>query len=75
MSEVPKANQVPSAPMEVSMDSHQDAGKRKEAEAPQGKDKGKEKKKDSSKPAKKTSDTAISQPEQATDPGAPKAQA
>ena len=30
MSEVPKANQVPPAPMEISMDSHQDAGKRKE---------------------------------------------
>ena len=75
VSEVPKADQVPPAPVEASMDSHQDVGKRKEAEAPQGKDKGKEKKKDSSKPAKKTSDTAISQPEQATDPGAPKAQA
>ena len=57
------------------MDSHQDVGKGKEIEAPQGKDKGKEKKKDSSKPAEKASDTAISQPEQATDPGAPKAQA
>ena len=46
--------------MEVSMDSHQDAGKRKEAEALQGKDKGKDKKKDSSKPAEKASDTTIS---------------
>ena len=61
--------------MEASMDSHQDAGKGKEAEALQGKDKGKFKKKDSSKPAEKASNTAISQPEQATDPGAPKAQA
>ena len=75
MSEVPIADQVPPAPMEVPKDSCQDAGKGKEAEAPQGKDKGKEKKKDSSKPAEKASDTTISQPEQATDPEAPKAQA
>ena len=74
MSEVPKADQVPLALVEVSMDSHQDAGKRKEAEALQGKDKGKEKKKDSSKPVEKASDTDISQPKQAADPGAPKAQ-
>ena len=73
VSEVPKVDQVPPAPVEASMDSHQDAGKRKEAEALQGKDKGKDKKKDSSKPAEKASDTTISQPEQATDPGAPKA--
>ena len=75
MSEVPKADQVPLALVEASMDSHQDVGKGKEAEAPQGKDKGKEKNKDSSKPAEKASDIAISQPEQAADPGAPKAQA
>ena len=75
MSEVPKADQVLPAPMEASMDSLQDVGKGKEAEAPQGKDKGKDKKKDSSKPAKKALDTTISQPEQAADPGAPKAQA
>ena len=75
VSKVPKADQVPPAPVEASMDSHQDVGKGKEAEAPQGKDKGKEKKKDSSKPAEKASDTTISQPEQATDPEAPKAQA
>ena len=43
VSEVPIADQVPSAPVEVSMDSHQDAGKGKEAEALQGKDKGKDK--------------------------------
>ena len=55
------------------MDSFQDAGKGKKAEAPQGKDKGKDKKKDSSKPTEKASDTTISQPEQAADPGAPKA--
>ena len=34
-----------------------------------------EKKKDSSKPAEKASDTAISQPKQAADPGALKAKA
>ena len=55
VSEVPKADQVPPAPMEASTDSHQDAGKGKEAEALQGKDKGKDKKKDSSKPAEKDS--------------------
>ena len=49
------------------MDSHQDAGKGKEVETLQGKDKGKEKKKDIFKPAKRASDTTISQPEQATD--------
>ena len=75
MFEVPKADQVPPAPVEASMDSHQDAGKGKEAETFQGKDKGKEKKKDSSKPTEKASDTAISQPEQATDPGALQAKA
>ena len=75
MSKVPKADQVPPAPMEASMDSRQDAGKGKEAETLKGKDKGKEKKKDSSKPVEKASDTTISQPEQAADPGAPKAKA
>ena len=67
MSEVPIADQVPPALVEVSMDSRQDAGKGKEAEALQGKDKGKDK--------GKTSDTTISQPEQVADLGAPKAQA
>ena len=75
MSEVPKVDQVLPVPVEVSMDSHQDAGKGKGAETLQGKDKGKDKKKDSSKLAKKASDTTISQPEQAADPGAPKSQA
>ena len=65
VSEVPIADQVPPALVEVLMDSRQDAGKGKESEAPQGKDKGKG----------KASDTTISQPEQATDPGAPKAHA
>ena len=73
VSKVPKAEQVLPAPVEASMDSLQDVGKGKEAEAPQGKDKGKDKKKDSSKPTEKASDTTISQPEQAADPGAPKA--
>ena len=57
--------------METSIDSHQDAGKGKEAEAFQGKDKGKDK----DKGKRKASDTTISQPEQAADPAAPKAQA
>ena len=71
MSEVPIADQVPPTPMEVSMDSRQDAGKGKEAEALQGKDKGKDKDKGKGK----ASDTTISQPEQVVDPGALKAQA
>ena len=75
MSEVPKAGQVPPAPLEASIDSHQDIGKGKEAETLQGKDKGQDKKKDSSKPAEKASDTTISQPEQAADLGTPKAKA
>ena len=74
-SEVPKVNQVPPAPVEASMDSHQDAGKGKEAETLQGKDKGKDKKKDSSKPAEKASNTTTSQLEQAANPRAPKVKA
>ena len=68
-------DQVPPAPLEVSMDSHQDISKGKKAETLQGKDKGKDKKKDSSKSAENVSNTAISQPEQAADPRAPKAKA
>ena len=75
VSELPKVDQVPPAPLEVSIDSHQDTGKGKEAETFKGKDIGKDKKKNSSNPAKKASDTAISQPEQAADPGAPKTKA
>ena len=71
VSEVPKVDQVPLAPVEASMDSHQDAGKGKEAETLQGKDKGKDK----DKGKRKASDTTISQSEQVTDPGTPKAQA
>ena len=56
MSKVPKADQVPPAHVEASMDSHQDAGKGKEAEALQGKDKGKDKDKGKGK----ASDTTIS---------------
>ena len=63
VSEVPIADQVPPAPVEVSMDSCQDAGKGKETETSQGKDKGKG----------KASDTTVSQPEQVVDPRAPKA--
>ena len=68
VSEVPKTDQVPPSPMEIPTASHQDAGQGKEVEAPQGKDKSKDKGKG------KTSDTTISQPEQAADPRAPKAQ-
>ena len=75
MFEVLKADQVPPAPVEALMDSHQDTGKGKEAETLQGKDKGKEEKQDSSKPVEKASGIAISQLEQATDPGALKAKA
>ena len=60
VSEVPITDQVPPAPVEIPTDSRQDAGQGKEVEAPQGKG--------------KTSDTTISQPEQAANPGAPKAQ-
>ena len=58
VSELPKVDQVPPAPLEVSIDSHQDTGKGKEAETLKGKDKGKDKKKNSSNPAEKASDTA-----------------
>ena len=75
MSKLPKVDQVPLTPLEVSIDTHQDTGKGKEAETLKGKDKGKEKKKNSSTPTEKASDTAISQPEQAADPGAPKTKA
>ena len=68
VSEVPIADQVPLALMEVPTDSRQDAGQGKEVEAPQSKDKSKDKGKG------KVSDTTISQSEQAADPGAPKAQ-
>ena len=67
VSEVPITQQVPHAPREVPTDPHLDAGQGKEIEAPQGKDKSKDKGKG------KASDTTISQPEQAVDPGAPKA--
>ena len=75
VSELPKVDQVPPALLEVSIDPHQDTGKGKEAETLKGKDKGKDKKKNSSNPAEKASDTAISQPEQALDPGDPKTKA
>ena len=75
VSELPKVDQVPPASLEVSIDSYQDAGKGKEVETLKGKDKGKDQKKNSSNPAEKASDTAISQPEQAADPGAPKTKA
>ena len=73
MSEVPIADQVPPAPVEVLTDSRQDAGQGREVEAPQGKDKSKDKGKGKGKG--KASDTTISRSEQAADLGAPKAQA
>ena len=73
VSELPQVDQVPPAPLEVPKDSHQDVGKGKEVETVKGKDKGQDKKKSSSNPTEKASDTAVSQPDQAADPGAPKA--
>ena len=75
VSKLPKVDQVPHAPLEVSKDSHQDAGKGKKVETLKGKDKGQDKKKNSSNPIDKASNTAISQPKQAVDPGAPKTKA
>ena len=76
MSEVPIADQVPPAPVEVLMDSRQDAGQGKEVEAPQGKDRSKDRSKDKGKGKGKgkASDTTISRSEQAADLEAPKAQ-
>ena len=59
VSELPKVDQVHPAPLEVSISSHQEIGKGKEAETLQDKGKGKDKK-DSSKPTEKVLDTAIS---------------
>ena len=75
VSELPKVDQVPPVPLGVSVDSHQDTGKGKEAETLKGKDKGKDKKKNFSNPTEKASDTAISQPEQVADPRAFKTKA
>ena len=75
VSELPKVDQVPPAPLEVLVDSHQDTGKGKEAETLKGKDKGKDKKKNSSNPTEKALDTTISQPGQATNPEAPRTKA
>ena len=75
VSELPKVDQVLPAPLEVSVDSHQDTGKGKEAEIFKGKDKGKDKKKNSFNLAEKASDTAIPQPEQAANPESPKTKA
>ena len=75
VSELPKVDQVPPAPLEVLVDSHQDTGKGKKAETLKGKDKGKDKKKNSSNPTEKALDTTISQPGQATNPEAPRTKA
>ena len=68
--EVPITNQVPPAPVEVPTDSRPDTSPRKEVKAPQGKDKSKDK----GKGKGKASNTTISLPEPAADPGALKAQ-
>ena len=60
-------SQVPPAPKDVPTDSRPETGREKDVEAPQGKNKSKDKGKD------KVSDTTISLPEQAADPGASKA--
>ena len=75
VSQLPKVDQVPPTPLEVPKDSHQDAGKGKEVNTFKGKDKGQDKKKNSSNPTEKASDTAVSQPDQAADPGVPKTKA
>ena len=67
VSEVPMTSQGPPAPKEVPTDSRPETSREKDVEAPQGKNKSKDKGKD------KVSDTTISLPEQAADPGAPKA--
>ena len=60
VSELPKVDQVPPAPLKVPKDSHQDASKRKELETFKGKDKGQDKKKNSSNPTEKASHIAVS---------------
>ena len=67
VSEVPMTSPVPPAPKEVLTDSRPETGQEKDVEAPRGKNKSKDKGKG------KASDTTISLPEQAADPGAPKA--
>ena len=67
VSEVSMTSQVPPVPKEVPTDSCPETGREKDVEAPQGKNKSKDKGKD------KASDTIIFLPEQAADPGAPKA--
>ena len=71
----PKADQVPTAPLEAPKDSNQDADKGKEIETLKGKDKGQDKKKNSSNPTQKASDTVVPQPGQTADPGVPKTKA
>ena len=71
VSELPKEDQDPPAPLEVPKDSHQDASKGKEVETLKGQDK----KKNSSNPPEKSSDTAVFQPDQTADPGVPKTKA
>ena len=63
-----KADQVPSASLEVPKDSNQDDGQGKEIETLKGKDKGQYKKKNSSDPTEKALDTVAPQPGQTVDP-------
>ena len=69
VSETPTADQAPPAPVEVPIDSYQDAGQGKKVEAPKSKDKNQDKGKGNA------SDTAISQSKQVADLGVLKAQA
>ena len=71
----PKANKVPSAPLEVPKDSNQDVGKGKEIETLKRKNKGQDKKKNSSNPIEKASDIVASQLDQTADPRVPKTKA
>ena len=66
------ADQALPTPLEVPKDSNQGGGQGKKAEDPQGMNKCQDKKKNSSNPTEKASDTAVSQPNQTTDPGVPK---
>ena len=75
VSEQLKADQVPSASLEVPKDSNQDAGQGKEIETLKGKDKGQDKKKNSSNPTEKASNTAVSQLGQTVDLGFSKTKA
>ena len=73
--EVPKVDQVPLAPLKLQWTPTKILAKEKRLKLSRVRIRARTKKKDSSKPAENASDTAISQPEQAAYPGAPKAKA